>query len=29
VEQKTTVELALTVGGKEIKATSVLQPTRK
>ncbi len=29
VEQKTTVELALQAGGKEIKATTVLQPTRK
>ena len=29
VEQKTTVELALTVGGKELKATATIQPTRK
>jgi hypothetical protein len=29
VEQKTTIELALKAGGKEIKATVVLQPTRK
>ncbi|MGO8931242.1 MAG: polysaccharide lyase family protein [Limisphaerales bacterium] len=29
VEQKTTVELALEAGGKQIKATTVLQPTRK
>ena len=29
VEQKTTVELALTAGGKELKATTVLLPTRK
>jgi hypothetical protein len=29
VAQKTAVELALKAGGKEIKATTVLQPTRK
>jgi hypothetical protein len=29
VEQKTTVELALKAGGKEMKATTTLQPTRK
>ncbi|MGD0259334.1 MAG: polysaccharide lyase family protein [Verrucomicrobiota bacterium] len=29
VEQKTMVELALKAGGKEIKATTALQPTRK
>jgi hypothetical protein len=29
VEQKTTIDLALQAGGKEIKATTVLQPTRK
>ena len=29
VEQKTTVELALKAGGKEMKTTTMLQPTRK
>ena len=29
VQEQTTVEVALTVGGKEIKATTVLQPTKK
>jgi hypothetical protein len=29
VQQKTTVELALKTGGKELKATATIQPTRK